>query len=314
MKEVGFGTLNWVAVIIYLLAMLLIGVYFTKRASQSTNSFFTASGRLPSWVVGFSIYATTLSAITFMSTPEKAFLTDWSYIAGNIAIVAIIPLLIYFYVPFFKKLKVTSAYEYLEARFGPSIRVIGSLLFVVYHLGRVAIVIYLPTLAITSVSDMNPYIVASLVGLLCILYTFLGGFEGVVWSDFIQGVILLGGALVIIILGVMNIKGGFGTVFADAIEHKKLISADNWKLNTAAAAIPIIFLGNIFNNLYQYTASQDVVQRYQASDSLKETNKSLWTNGILALISAPYFMVWVQCCIHFIHMKLFYQKASIHHL
>lgn len=117
MKEVGFGTLNWVAVIIYLLAMLLIGVYFTKRASQSTNSFFTASGRLPSWVVGFSIYATTLSAITFMSTPEKAFLTDWSYIAGNIAIVAIIPLLIYFYVPFFKKLKVTSAYEYLEARF-----------------------------------------------------------------------------------------------------------------------------------------------------------------------------------------------------
>ena len=155
-----------------------------------------------------------------MSTPEKAFLTDWSYIAGNIAIVAIIPLLIYFYVPFFKKLKVTSAYEYLEARFGPSIRVIGSLLFVVYHLGRVAIVIYLPTLAITSVSDMNPYIVASLVGLLCILYTFLGGFEGVVWSDFIQGVILLGGALVIIILGVMNIKGGFGTVFADAIEHK----------------------------------------------------------------------------------------------
>lgn len=276
MKEVGFGTLNWVAVIIYLLAMLFIGVYFTKRASQSTNSFFTASGRLPSWVVGFSIYATTLSAITFMSTPEKAFLTDWSYIAGNIAIVAIIPLLIYFYVPFFKKLKVTSAYEYLEARFGPSIRVIGSLLFVVYHLGRVAIVIYLPTLAITSVSDMNPYIVASLVGLLCILYTFLGGFEGVVWSDFIQGVILLGGALVIIILGVMNIKGGFGTVFADAIEHKKLISADNWKLNTAAAAIPIIFLGNIFNNLYQYTASQDVVQRYQASDSLKETNKSLY--------------------------------------
>ena len=60
-------------------------------------------------------------------------------------------------------------------------------------------------------------------------------------GDFIQGVILLGGALVIIILGVMNIKGGFGTVFADAIEHKKLISVDNWKLNTAAAAIPIIF-------------------------------------------------------------------------
>ena len=76
--------------------------YFTKRAGKDTDSFFTASGRLPSWAIGFSIYATTLSAITFMSTPEKAFLTDWAYIAGNIAIIAIIPILIAFYVPFFK--------------------------------------------------------------------------------------------------------------------------------------------------------------------------------------------------------------------
>lgn len=289
MHQVGFGAWNWVAVIGYLVIMLLIGAYFTKRAGKDTDSFFTASGRLPSWAIGFSIYATTLSAITFMSTPEKAFLTDWAYIAGNIAIVAIIPILIAFYVPFFKKLRVTSAYEYLEARFGPSIRVIGSLLFVIFHLGRIAIVIYLPTLAITAVSDMNPFIVASLVGILCILYTFLGGFEGVVWSDFIQGVILLGGALMIIIIGAFEIKGGFGTIVSDAIANKKIISVDNWKLNSAAAAIPIIFLGNIFNNLHQYTASEDVVQRYQASDSMDETKKSLWTNGVLALISAPIF-------------------------
>lgn len=188
-----------------------------------------------------------------------------------------------------KKLKVTSTYEYLEARFGPSVRVIGALLFVLFHLGRVAIVIYLTTLAITAVSDLNTYVVASLVGILCILYTFLGGFEGVVWSDFIQGVILLGGAAAIIILGIVHIKGGMGTVVTDALDHKKLISANNWKFNTAAAAIPIIFLGNIFNNLHQYTASQDVVQRYQASESMSETKKSLWMNGVLALISAPLF-------------------------
>lgn len=289
MQQVGFGAWNWIALFIYLIVMLIVGAYFTKRAGKNTESFFTASGRLPSWAVGFSIYATTLSAITYMSTPEKAFLTDWSYIAGNVAIIAIIPLLIYFYIPFFKKLKITSAYEYLEARFGPSIRVIGSLLFVLFHLGRIAIVIYLPTLAITSVSDMNPYLVVTLVGLLCIVYTFLGGFEGVVWSDFIQGVILLGGAILIIILGIIYMPGGFHTMAHDAIEHKKVISVDNWKINSAAAAIPVIFIGNIFNNLHQYTASQDVVQRYQASPSFKETIKSLWTNGVLVIISAPIF-------------------------
>ena len=96
MQHIGFGLWNWIAVIVYLVAMLLVGAYFTKRASQDTDSFFKASGRLPSWAIGFSIYATTLSAITFMSTPEKAFLTDWAYIAGNIAIVAIIPISRYF--------------------------------------------------------------------------------------------------------------------------------------------------------------------------------------------------------------------------
>ena len=80
---------------------------------------------------------------------------------------------------------------------------------------------------------MNPFIIASLVGILCILYTFLGGFEGVVWSDFIQGVILLGGALMIIIIGAFEIKGGFGTIVSDAIANKKIISVDNWKLNSA---------------------------------------------------------------------------------
>ncbi|MCQ9300303.1 sodium:solute symporter [Staphylococcus hyicus] len=289
MNTIGFGFWNWVALILYLLLMLAVGAFFTRRAGKDTESFFTASGRLPSWVVGFSIYATTLSAITFMSTPEKSFLTDWSYIAGNIAIVAIIPLLIYFYIPFFKKLHVTSAYEYLEARFNPAVRVIGSLLFVLFHLGRIAIVIYLPTLAITAVSDINPYVVACLVGLLCIIYTFLGGFEGVVWSDFIQGVILLGGAIIIIIMAISQVDGGFSTVVHDAIQNKKLISADNWKLSASAAAIPIIFIGSVFNNLQQYTASQDVVQRYQASESMKETAQSIWTNGILALISAPIF-------------------------
>src|SRR5699024_4167471 len=136
---------------------------------------------------------------------------------------------------------------------------------------------------------MYLYVVASLVGILCILYTFLGGLEGVVWSDFIQGVILVGGAAAIIILGVVHILGGMGTVISDALEHNKIISVDNWKFNTSAVAILIIFLVNNFNNFHQYTASQDEVQSYQASDSISETKKSLWTNGLLALISAPLF-------------------------
>jgi solute:Na+ symporter, SSS family len=206
-----------------------------------------------------------------------------------LAIFALIPVLIYFYIPFFRKLNITTAYEYLEERFGVSMRVMSSLLFILFHIGRVAIVVYLPTLAITSVSDINPVLIAAVVGILCIIYTFLGGIEGVIWSDVIQGILLLGGALLVVILGIFSVDGGFSTVIHDAVNNEKFITADNFKFSTAAAAIPIIFLGSIFNTLHQYTASQDVVQRYQTTSSNKETNKSLWTNGILALITIPIF-------------------------
>ncbi|GHI01126.1 sodium:solute symporter [Neobacillus kokaensis] len=289
MEKINFGTANWVVLVLYLLAMLAVGVYFTKKSSKNTDAFFKASGKIPAWAAGFSIYATTLSAITYMSTPEQAFLADWSYAAGNLTIFAIIPVLIYFYVPFFRKLNATTAYEYLEERFGVSLRFVGSLLFTLFHIGRVAIVIYLPTLAITLVSDINPIIIASAVGGLCIIYTFLGGMEGVIWSDVIQGIILLGGAVLLVILGINAIDGGFATVIQDAAAHDKIISAKNFEFGGAAAAIPIIFLGSIFNNLHQYTASQDVVQRYQTTETIKETNKSLWTNGILALVTIPIF-------------------------
>lgn len=289
MEKIGLGTINWIVLIVYLIAMLGVGVYFAKKSGKNTDAFFTASGKIPAWAAGFSIYATTLSAITFMSTPEQAFLSDWSYAAGNLAIFAIIPVLIYFYIPFFRKLNVTTAYEYLEERFGVSLRVVGSLLFILFHIGRIAIVVYLPTLAITSVTSINPFLIATAVGVLCIIYTFLGGMEGVIWSDVIQGILLIFGALLVVVLGIFAINGGFSTVISDALSNDKLITTNNFTFGGAAAAIPIIFLGSIFNNLHQYTASQDVVQRYQTTGSVKETNKSLWTNGILALITIPIF-------------------------
>ena len=202
MSKVGFGVLNWVVLGAYLLAMLGVGAYFTRKASKNTDSFFKAEGHIPAWAAGFSIYATTLSAITFMSTPEQAFLSDWAYAIGSFSILIIIPILVKFYIPFFRKLKVTTAYEYLEERFSPVMRAISSLLFVLYHISRVAIVIYLPIIAITSVSNINPILIACVVGGLCILYTFLGGIEGVIWSDVIQGFLLLGSALLICVLGI----------------------------------------------------------------------------------------------------------------
>lgn len=289
MEKVGFGLANWIVVILYLVGMLLVGAYFTKRSSKDTDAFFKAGGKIPAWAAGISIFATTLSSITFMSVPERAFLSDWSYAIGSLVIIPIIPILNHYYVPFFRKLKVTTAYEYLEARFSPLIRALSSLLFIIYHIGRVAVVTYLPVLAVASVTDIDPLLVAACVGIMCIIYTFLGGIEGVIWSDVIQAFVLIGGALLIIFIGVFSIDGGFATVAHTAASNHKILSSADFKINDLAAFVPLIFVGQFVNSLYQYTGSQDVVQRYQTTKSLKDTIKSLWTTGFLGILTIPLF-------------------------
>ncbi|WP_124039916.1 sodium:solute symporter [Neoactinobaculum massilliense] len=285
----GFGALNWVILLIYLGGMLGVGIYFSKRSGKDTDSFFKAGGKIPAWAAGFSIFATTLSSITFMSVPEQAFNTDWAYAIGSLVIIPIIPLLNRFYVPFFRKLKVTTAYEYLEARFNTVLRTLSSLLFVIYHIGRIAVVTYLPVLAIASVTSVNPLLIAAIVGVLCIIYTFLGGIEGVVWSDVIQAFVLIGGALLIIFIGAFSIEGNFGTVVADATANSKFLSAADFDPSNLALFVPLIFVGQFANSLFQYTGSQDVVQRYQTTKSLRDTIKSLWTTGALGVLTIPVF-------------------------
>ena len=284
-----FGTANWIVLIAYLAALLAVGAYFTRRASKNTDAFFKAEGKIPAWAAGFSMYATTLSAITFMSTPEQAFNNDWAYAIGSLSIMMLTPVFIKFYIPFYRKLKVTTAYEYLEERFNPAMRAISSLLFMIYHIGRVAVVIYLPIIAITSVSSINPILVAVIVGGLCIVYTFLGGIEGVVWSDVIQGFLLLGGALLVCIMGIAALNGSFGEFVGSAAHEGKLLSGQNFQFEHMDKFVPVILLGQLANTLYQYTGSQDVVQRYQVTKSIKETEKALWTNFFLGLITIPIF-------------------------
>ena len=135
----GFGVINYVVLGIYLLSVLGIGVYFSKRSGKDTDNFFKAGGRVPGWAVGISIFATTLSAITFMSTPAKTYRTDWAFMGNNFAIVAITPLVIAFFVPFIRKLKVTTAYEYLEHIFDFKTRSLSSIIFMYYEMVGVSV-------------------------------------------------------------------------------------------------------------------------------------------------------------------------------
>ncbi|MCB0475958.1 MAG: ABC transporter substrate-binding protein, partial [Flavobacteriaceae bacterium] len=123
--KVDFGWINYLTLIIYLLLMVFLGYYFSKR-NKTTNDYFLGGGRIPWWAAGLSIYATMLSAITYLSQPALAYSFDWQAYLGYFSILIMVPIVITFYLPFFRKLNVTTAYEYLEKRFNITLRMFGS--------------------------------------------------------------------------------------------------------------------------------------------------------------------------------------------
>lgn len=288
----SFGMVNWIVVVGYLLTMVGIGYWFMKReAAASTDAYFRGGQRVPWWVAGLSIFATMLSAITFMAIPAKSYAENLNFWIGQWAIILLVPLVVFFYLPYFRKLNITSAYEFLENRFNLASRLVASALFMLFHVGRVAIVLYLPALALSSATDINIYAAILAIGVLCILYTVMGGIEAVVWTDAIQAIVLLGGALLCLVIIIFRLDGGVETIFEIASADSKGIVAD-WKtfdLGSATNSGWVIFLGFLFASLPSYTAGQDVVQRYVTTPSEKAAARSLWLNLPMVLLGSFLF-------------------------
>ena len=293
-KVAKFGMVNWVVVGAYLLGMVGIGYWFMRRkASASTEAYFRGGQKVPSLVAGLSIFATVLSSITFMSIPAKAYATDISWYIGQTAMLLIVPIVVFCYLPFFRKLDLTSAYMYLERRFSLAARLFGSLSFIVLQVGRIAIVLYLPALALAAVSDISVNGAIIIVGILCMVYTVMGGIEAVVWTDAVQAVVLLAGAILCLFLVVGKVDGGFGAMMEVANTDAKLFQGVEWKFNIkdGTATCWVIFIALFFNSFIQYTAGQDVVQRYVTTKDIGGARKSLWTTMWMSVIFSMVFFL-----------------------
>ena len=286
-QKVDFGWLNMSVVVIYLLAMLGIGVWFARK-NRSTEDYFRGGKHIPWWVAGCSIFATMLSSITYMAIPAKAFAQDWVYAVGNLMILAVAPIAIYVALPFFRRLDVTSAYEYLEKRFNRVLRLLGSGSFSLFHIFRMGVVLALAALALSSVTPWSAERCVIVMGILSIAYCTLGGIEAVVWTDTIQTFILLGGALLCLFFALSG--AGQGS-FESAIEHGKFhfVDLDFGTWSFTSMAIWVVILGGLGQNLSSYTADQTVVQRYMTTPDRKRAAQSIWLNGLMAVPAALIF-------------------------
>jgi solute:Na+ symporter, SSS family len=282
-KVKPFGAINFIVLIVYLSAMAGVGLYFMRK-NKNTDDYFRGGQNIPWWVAGCSIFATMLSSITYMALPSKAFAADWTYLLGFPIILIAAIFVIYQILPFFRRINATSAYEYLELRFNLGTRLLGSSLFILFHIGRMAIVLYLSALALASITPLTEVQAILIMGLFSLLYSTLGGIEAVVWTDTIQTFVLFGGAIIILVFALQRIDGGMAEMvrIAAADGKFKIIHWDWDRMSFTVTAFWVIILGGIGQNLVSYTSDQAVVQRYMTTPDKKTAAKAILTNGILS--------------------------------
>ena len=275
------GFLDVLVIALYFLVLSWMGYFFSKR-QKNTNDYFKGGGRVPWWAAGLSIFGTALSAITFMAIPAKTFATDWSYFMLNMTIILVAPLIVFLFIPFYRKLNITTAYEYLEIRFNIVVRLIGSLSFILFQVGRMGVVMFLPSIALNVVTGIDIFVCIALMGIVSMIYTMLGGIEAVIWTDVMQVIVLMGGAILSLILIISALDGGFSSIVDVAVNSNKFNVVDlSWSLKQPT--VWVMLLGGIFANITTYGADQTMVQRYLTTKTEKEAKKSVWTNAVLVV-------------------------------
>jgi len=288
----SFGWINYAILILYLALLVAMGGYFSRR-EKSTHDFFLAGKRIPWWAAGLSIYATQLSAITFVATPAVAYASNWLVYPGYFTIFLMAPVVVFFYLPFFRRLNLTTAYEYLEKRFNVAVRLFGSASFIVFQLGRMAIVVYLPALALTAITGMDIYLCIVIMGVLATVYTVLGGMEAVIWTDVIQVVVLLGGFLMGLLLVIFS-EGGPGAIFSTALAEGKLTLFTGSMSFTELATWSLV-LGSFALQFGPYTTDQAVVQRYMTTRDERSSARGIWLNSIISIPTGFVFFAMGTC-------------------
>ena len=284
-----FGAINYGVLFGYLLAMVGVGVYFTRK-NKNTDDYFRGGKHIPWWAAGCSIFATMLSSLTYTGVPSKAFAQDWVYAIGNFMIPVVAIVAVFVALPFFRRIDATTAYEYLEKRFNRSIRWFGSASFVTFHIFRMAVVMSLTGLALAIATPLTPAQSVLLMGILSIIYCTLGGIEAVIWTDTIQTVVLLGGAVVAIAMLLAGTDGGVSAAIASANDANKFSLANfHWDATSARLAFWVVIIGAIGQNLSSYTADQAVVQRYMTTVDERAAANSIWTNAVLSCLATVLF-------------------------
>ena len=298
-------TLDWAVLIGTLIFIVLYGIWKNKNP-KNINEYLKAGNQSRWWTVGLSVMATQASAITFLSTPGQAFNDGMGFIQFYFGLPFAMVIICLFFIPIYHRLKIYTAYEFLENRFDKRVRTLTASLFLMQRGLAAGITIYAPAIILSVVLNWDLRITALVVGSLVILYTLVGGTRAVNMTQKLQMFIIFSGMFLAFYFIITNFPNQIS--FLDALS----IAGKAEKLNFLDFSINLKnrytfwsgITGGLFLSLSYFGTDQSQVQRYLSGRSIRESQMGLIMNGFLK-VPMQFFILFTGVMVF-----VFYQFES----
>lgn len=281
-----FGTWDYVVLLLVLLISSGIGVYyrFTGGKQKTVQEYLLADKNMPVMPVAFSLMASFMSSITLLGVSSENYTFGLQFIVINISYGIFTPIAAYLYLPVFFRLQATSAYEYLEKRFGNACRLAASLVYTTQMVLYMGVALYAPAIALEAVTGISQLAAILSVGIVCTFYSTIGGMKAVLMTDVFQSLLMFAAVFSIIICASMDV--GIDGIWELATQGRRT-ELLNFSIDpTERHSWFTLIIGGGVTFLSLYAVNQTQVQRYLTVKSLKSAQTALWLNWpILTLLS-----------------------------
>ena len=282
------GAIDTSVLILYAIILVGMGIYFFRK-SKTSEQFMVAGRGIPAWAAGLAVMSAYTSSISYIAVPGKAFDSNWHPLIFALCALPVTWFVTKYVVPYYRKKNIISVYAYLEEKMGEWARIYASFSFVLFMIGRTAVILYLSSLLLSSFITVDIRFIIVIIGIVTIVYTLMGGMEAVIWTDVMQSVIMIGG---IIFIGYLLTKEVFARpdfLIQNAFDTNKFSLGDT-SFSLTSRTIWVMIIYGLTENVRNLIADQNYTQKYCSVPDEKKAKKSVW---IAMLIYLPLTVIFL---------------------
>jgi len=288
--------IDYIIIIVYLVFIAALGI-ISGGKQRSIRDYFLGSDVVPWWAVCFSIVAAETSTLTFISIPGLAYLTNLNFLQLTIGYLIGRILVAYVFLPAYFKGELSTAYAFLETRFGTKTRSFASIVFLFTRTAADGVRLFATAIPLKLMLDISYPVAITIIAAVTLVYTYTGGVKGIIWVDVVQMLIYLGGAFIAGIFILNILPDGWNSVLNAASSESKLniINLGFGDGFSGFFAKPYTLIGGVLGGAFLSMAShgtdQLIVQRLLATKSLKSSQRAIIGSGVIVIIQFAIFLI-----------------------